>query len=60
MNGRELVDEVAALLAADEEVPEALAAALVAALPRAERERWLRLLVEIAWRPTPVMEVCGL
>lgn len=51
MTGRQLVDEVAALLAADEEVPVELAAALMAALPRAERQRWLRLLVELAWRP---------
>lgn len=48
---RALVDEVDRLLAADEPVPPDLAADLVAALPRHERERWLRLMVEIAWRP---------
>lgn len=48
---RALVDQVAALLTADEEVPVALAATLLAALPCAEREAWLRTLVELAWRP---------
>ncbi|GJF06705.1 hypothetical protein [Pseudonocardia sp. D17] len=51
MNPRELVDEIDRRLAADEEVPLNMAANLLAAMPRAERERWLRTLVELAWRP---------
>jgi hypothetical protein len=53
VNGRELVDEIGRRLAAEEEVPLNMAANLLAAMPRAERERWLRTLVELAWRPDP-------
>lgn len=50
----QVADEVDALLAADEEVPVELAAELMTALPRDERERWLRILARIAWRPENV------
>lgn len=51
MNGQEIVDEVERLLLAEEPVPTELAVDLLVAMPRPERERWLRLLVEMAWQP---------
>lgn len=51
MRGEEIVDEVERLLLAEEPVPTELAVDLLVAMPRAERERWLRLLVEMAWKP---------
>lgn len=48
MTGKGLVDEVARLLAADEPVPPELAADLIAAMPREEREHWLRTLMGLA------------
>lgn len=56
MTGRQVVDHVGALLAADEPVPDHLVADLVAALPEPERVRWLRMLVELAWRPAGLGE----
>jgi hypothetical protein len=53
VTGREIVDEVERLLLAEEPVPTELAADLLAAMPRAERERWLRVLVEATWEPEP-------
>lgn len=51
MNGRELVDRISEHLAREEEVPDELVVALIAAMPRRERERWFRLLAELAWEP---------
>lgn len=53
MTGEEIVDKVERLLLAEEPVPTELAVDLLVAMPRAERERWLRLLVEMAWQPEP-------
>lgn len=53
MRGEEIVEEVERLLLAEEPVPTELAVDLLVAMPRAERERWLRLLVEMAWQPKP-------
>jgi hypothetical protein len=47
----ELVDRVDDLLRRDEPVPRELAIDLLVAMPQPERERWLRTLVELAWRP---------
>jgi hypothetical protein len=47
----ELVDRVDDLLRRDEPVPRELAVDLLVAMPQAERERWLRTLMELAWRP---------
>ena len=46
-----LVDRVDGLLRKDEPVPRELAVDLLVAMPQAEREAWLRTLVELAWRP---------
>lgn len=51
MKGREAVDAIGGYLARDEEVPDEVVTALLAAIPRRERERWLVLLAELAWRP---------
>lgn len=50
----ELIDEIDRRLAADEDVPVWMAGALLGALTREERERWLRVVVRAAWRPDPV------
>jgi hypothetical protein len=47
----ELVDRVDGLLRRDEPVPRELAVDLLVAMPRPEREPWLRTLIELAWRP---------
>lgn len=48
---RAVIDEIDRLLAADEEVPIDLATDLLVAMTPADRARWLRILVEHAWRP---------
>lgn len=49
-----IVDRIEALLDADEPVPTELAADLLATMPREERERWLRILLDWSgFRPPP-------
>jgi hypothetical protein len=48
---REVIDEIDRRLAADEEIPISLATDLLVAMTPEDRARWLRILVEHAWRP---------
>lgn len=48
---REVLDELDRRLAANEEIPIDLATDLLVAMTPEDRARWLRLAVELGWRP---------